>query len=529
MAIIEGTTGSDILAGTAEADTLTPHGTTIPGGRDVLRGFDGGDTYDLRRSAAVPIYNFLIDDRGTDGAVDTITNVGKLYQSASLGYVGYATAIRINDTLIFHAPSKPHRFRDAANPAYDIKIKDQYGDGHIETMQAGGVTYNLVSGSLGTASEDIMAGTNQADGFVADDGDDWMFGNGGRDTLEAGGGDDVVFGGNGGDTIRAGAGNDEVFGEAGHDRMWLGDGGDQARGGAGNDRIRGEAGGDWILGGDGDDRIFGGAGNDSLTGEAGDDLLVGGKEGDSYNFSFRQGEAGWGHDVMRDAGNAPSYRNIDTIKLGGFYGPSDDSSTDAFARVSFARDGMDMMIVADDGLASIRVEKMFDANQNRWFIETLELGAGYWEPLVFQILNGEVDAIGDDRDYVSGLYRGAANELLFGTAGKDLIYGDAGTNFIWTGGGADTLIYKANDNESWGGYGGGLSHDIVEDFNIARDRLDFSEIATVTSLAQLTIGQDAGGDATIAWNSGDYEVSSIRIELRGVLQAEVTADLFIFA
>ena len=215
MALITGTTGTDFLIGTDEADILIPLGTTVAGTREVLRGLDGGDTYDLQRSANAGIYNFLIDDRGTDGAVDAITNVGSLYHSASLGYSAYATAVRIGDNLIFHAPSKPYRFHDPAKPSYDIKIKDQYGDGHIETLQAGGVTYNLVMGSVGTDAEDLMAGTGQSDTFSSGGGNDWVFGNGGHDTLNSGAGDDVVFGGAGRDDIRTEAGNDQVFGDAG--------------------------------------------------------------------------------------------------------------------------------------------------------------------------------------------------------------------------------------------------------------------------------------------------------------------------
>jgi len=36
------------------------------------------------------------------------------------------------------------------------------------------------------------------------------------------------------------------------------------------------------------------------------------------------------------------------------------------------------------------------------------------------------------------------------------------------------------------------------------------------------------GDATVYWNSGDFEISSIFIELRDVAMDDVTADLFIF-
>jgi Ca2+-binding RTX toxin-like protein len=528
MAVVTGTTGTDTLIGTDDADVLRPMGTTVAGDREVLRGLDGADIYDLIRNATASTYDFVIDDQGTDGGADALVNVGKLYQSASLGYAAYASAVRIGDDLIIHTPSKPHRFRDPAQPDYDIEIRNHYGSGHVETLQSGGITYALVAGPTGTALADFMVGTNAADSFSSGAGDDWLFGNGGWDVLTTGAGHDTVFGGNGRDDIRAGAGNDILFGDRGNDQLRSGDGADRAEGGTGSDRIWGGAGADWLSGGDGRDIIRGGAGQDNLTGSAGNDLLIGGKEGDTYRFAARAGDPGWGDDVIRDAGNAASYKNADTIELSGLYGPSDGNAAEAFARLSFARSGDDMLLTVDDGLSSLRAENMFHADTARWDIETLELQAGYWSPIVFQILNGAADAIGDDRDAANGGYGGAANELMFGSEADDDFFGDAGTNFIWTGAGADTLIYKENDSANWGGYGGGQSHDIVEDFDIAADKLDFREIKSVTSLADLTVGQDADGNATIRWASGDFQVSSILIELRGVDIADVSSDIFVF-
>ena len=71
-----------------------------------------------------------------------------------------------------------------------------------------------------------------------------------------------------------------------------------------------------------------------------------------------------------------------------------------------------------------------------------------------------------------------------------------------------------------------VSHDIVEDFDIAADRLDFREVET--SFGALTLGEDSDGDAIIQWSSGNTEEANILIELRGVALADVTADLFLF-
>ncbi len=532
MAQISGTTGADTLVGTGGDDILIPLGTSAAGQRDVLRGLDGADIYDLRRAGSGGVYDFIIDDRGTDGAVDSIINAGALYQSASLGYQDWATALRSGDNLILHLPSRPYRFHSPGAPAYDIRIKDHFGAGTIETIEAGGTTYNLSTTAIGTAVADIMAGNNRADSLSANAGDDWMFGNGGRDRLDAGAGNDYVFAGRGRDSVTAGDGDDRVFGDQGNDRIWLGAGNDRGEGGDGRDVIRGEDGNDWLRGEAGNDRIFGGNGADVLEGGEGDDRLFGGRDGDVYNFSAPDPASGWGHDIIREAANGPS-RVHDRISLAGFYGPSSGSSDEAFARLAFLRDGADMVISADDGTSTIRVLDMFGGNWKRGFIEQVEFSAGYWAKPLFQVLAAGRDAIGDDRGQPLYEYGGAANEIIFGSDAGETIFGDAGVNFIWTGAGADTLIYKENDPTLWYDgtyyYGLGDSHDIVQDFDVTQDRLDFTEIASVTSLADLTITAQADGDALIHWDSGRFDVADITIELRGVTQAEVTADLFLFA
>lgn len=534
MATLTGTSGTDTLIGTAGNDVLVPLGTSQAGAREILRGLDGADTYDLRRGGPSGYYDFLIDDRGTDGAADSIVNVGGFYASASLGYRAWATAVRQGDDLVIHTPSTPARFHSPARPAYDIRIKDHYGVGQVETLQAGGVTYNLVTGTTGTATEDLMAGSRAADSLSAGAGDDWIFGNGGRDVLNAGAGNDVVFGGAGRDGIVAGAGSDTVFGGSGGDRIRLGAGNDQGYGEAGNDRILGQGGNDWLIGGDGNDVLRGGAGGDVIRGDAGDDLLIGGRGGDIYEFSAPDPANGWGHDVIREAGNRPvGTSGMDRVSLSGLYGPPSGTTADAYARLAFLRVGSDMEIRLDGGQSTILVQNMFSANPARWFVEQIVLKAGYWNAPLFQILSVGKDAIGDDRGAPLYEYSGAANEIIFGSDAGEQIYGDAGTNFIWTGAGADTLIYKENDGSVWFDgtyyYSDGGSWDIVQDFDVMQDRLDFSQIASVTSLADLTIGQDAQGDATIFWDSGRFDVADILIELRGVTMAEITADLFIFA
>ncbi len=526
MALVTGTAEADRLVGTGGDDTLTSSGTSDVTEWDVMIGRNGADTYDLYNITGGTIKNFIIDDRGSDGALDRIVNAGALYQSASLGYSAWASATREGANLVLHLPSKPYRFRDPAKPEYNIRIVDHYADAAVESITAGGVAYQLATGDIGSAVADIMAGADIGDTVKAKAGNDVVFGNGGNDLLKLGTGDDTAFGGDGKDKIVAGSGNDRVYGGAQNDVIKGNEGNDWIHGEAGYDRIRAGDGADYVTGDAGSDRIWGDAGADTLNGGLGDDRLVGGKAGDLYQFDRGAPGEGWGHDTIRDVGNKASYLNEDTIELRGFYGASSGTRGEAYDGVSFARDGLDMVIAADGVASSITVVDMFHDNHNRFFIENLEFNGAYWEPLSFKFRDGGYQSISDDRDNGDPLRPSIYNEVLFGTDAADAIFGGVGTNFVWTGAGEDVLIYKRGDAGAHGDYVRAVSHDIVEDFDIGADVLDFREVAT--TFGALTLGEDADGDATIQWSSGTIEEANILIELRGVALADVTEDLFLF-
>ncbi len=450
-------------------------------------------------------------------------------QTANLGYVGYVSAVRVGDDLQIVTPYKPNEFRDPAKPSYDITIVDHYAGEQVEVLVAGGIAYNLPIGSRGTAQADLMAGTDFADTLLAGAGDDYVLGNGGDDKIAGGGGNDYLFGGDD---------NDQIAGQSGDDRIYGGTGLDIAKGGGGNDFLYmedgndkgiGQAGNDYIYGQNGNDTLLGGGGVDMLSGGRGNDVMKGGTGGDTYRYGYDVDNFGSmsdaGHDVIYDKGEVATTASYDRIELFGFYGPSDGSTGQAFARLSFDRVGKDMVIDVDGGAGSITVRNQF-ANGNTQ-IEQLHFNAAYWTPLEFQILDGAKVNIGDDRRYPTG-YGGELNEVLFGTDGNDFVFGNSGTNFIWLGAGADTLIYKEVDPQILFGLGGGAANDIVEDFDIAEDVMNFTEMPGL-NMSSLTITDNADGDAVVYWDSGTFEISDIQIELRGVTAAELTADHFIFA
>ena len=54
------------------------------------------------------------------------------------------------------------------------------------------------------------------------------------------------------------------------------------------------------------------------------------------------------------------------------------------------------------------------------------------------------------------------------------------------------------------------------------------ELLDGLTLADLTISDNEAGNATVYWDSGDFEISDISIELRGVTAATLTEDHFVF-
>jgi Ca2+-binding RTX toxin-like protein len=528
MATITGTTSIDSLIGTAADDIFLPLGVGLNGAADFMSGGDGADLYDLTRSASTISHRYIIDDNGLNGAGDSIIGPGALVQTASFGYIAFATALRDGDDLIIVTPYKPHRFRKPAIPSYEITIVDHFAGEAVETMVAGGVTYQLATGPLGSGFGDIMAGTNLGDVFNARGGDDYMTGNDGDDRLNAGKGNDMLFGDNGDDVLLAGQGDDRAYGGTGNDTVKGGGGADFLYLGVGNDIGRGGGGNDYIYGQNGNDRLIGGAGNDILSGGRGDDVMVGGTGSDVYRYDYDSINLGSlneaGHDIINDRGAPAAGGDLDRIELFGYYAPGAGTLAEAFSRLAFEKIGNDMRMITDGGTGSITVRNQFANNNSE--IEELAFNAGYWTGLRFKILDGATTNIGDDRRYGDGT-GGERNELLFGTDGDDQVFGNSGTNFIWLGAGADTLIYKESDPQILNGIGGGAVNDIVMDFDVTMDQMDFTEIKGL-SMADLTIANNAAGNAVVSWDSNDIEISDIFIELRGVSAAQITVDHFVF-
>ncbi len=511
MAEIFGTTGDDILSSF--------------GGTDYLSGGDGMDTYALSQGAGGS--TVTIEDMGQDGAIDTITGGRGLYSSASFGYESWATAERIDDDLIITLPGQPSRFRKPGYGELTIEITDQYAGGAVEYLEMGGVSYRLADSFVGTIENDIIAGTSGRDiiesyagndfidagagndKVLSGDGDDVVFGGEGRNVIKTGDGNDLVFSGTGNDTIITGAGNDRVDAGDGNNKVVTGAGNDQVSTGDGDDLVKGGSGDDVIDAGDGNNTVYGGSGNDRIVTGSGDDVLIGGTGGDTYVIS----SLGSDFDTIIDTGNAAlkSYGwltwNMDEVEF------TDFSSLDE------AKHSLDIQISVND-LTLTYWNAATPGVSGQISVQDHFLGAKYaLEQVDFGV--GGVSAIyhiaqlsGDDYTYsVHGGSDAGGNDIVLGTVGGDKIYGGLGGDIMVGGGGADLYIF--HDEEDGGG-----STDLILDFDITDDLLDFSDIKGL-DFSGVTISNSAYGNALISTAYGLVELVDVAFDT-------VSEDAFVF-
>ncbi|MEJ2406667.1 MAG: calcium-binding protein [Candidatus Thiodiazotropha sp.] len=265
-----------------------------------------------------------------------------------------------------------------------------------------------------------------------------------------------------------------------------------------------------------DDTLIAGAGNDTLSGGSGNDLLDGGTGDDQMNAgtgndTFRIGE-GEGHDTVDCADGG-----FNTLQLTGLL---------TVDRLSYLRDGLDLVIQIDDGsLQSIRVlnhfsstvsqlDQIVDASGTTLTAAAItallpgdsssDTGGTYDNEITGDALDnqlygtaaadlisgeGGADTIfgfqGDDRllggdgnDYLSGGNGsndpGDGNDQLVGGAGNDTLFGEGGDDILTGGLGDDKYYYKAGGGQdSIDNTGGGF--DGIFFLDVASDRLSFHQ------------------------------------------------------
>ncbi|GAB2884049.1 hypothetical protein GCM10027180_12950 [Microbulbifer echini] len=461
-ATLIGGSGDDTLV--ADTDTWSGTASTLAGGtgNDTLYGSFGDDIYQFNLGDGK---DTLIERRegenfsNVDPSMDTL-QFGAGINSADLEFIRQGDDLHIRHLNGTDEIAISNWFRE---PNDHFKInRFEFADGTVLT-DADLETQMVTLGTDGVDSwtgyrdlnEKVFAGggddkvwgrtgNDELHGEAGDDyldgeeGDDRLFGGDGVDNLVGRVGNDYLEGGLKGDTLQGGEGADQLFGQDGEDSLFGGEGDDLLDGGADNDYFEAGEGKDTLLGGSGDDQLSGGAGDDELTGGTGNDTYVFG--------------AGDGHDVIH---------NSDGGSDGVYFasGLTED-------RLTFTRDGDDLLILIDDGSSdSVRVKNHFLGGEasidwvqpfgtsmiNTTRINQLVAGEqnGDFDNVITGSNNGEQLGGTNNQDLIQGL---DGDDIIFGAGGNDQIEGGEGAdqlyggNGSYTGSGDDVIIGGAGND-----------------------------------------------------------------------------------
>ncbi len=345
-----------------------------------------------------------------------------------------------------------------------------------------------------------------------------------------------------------------------NDTMRLGAGDDKAWGRAGDDVMHGEGGNDYLDGEAGNDTIYGGAGNDQLMGGTGNDLLFGGTGDDKYVYKL-----GDGVDTIDNTGGGND---------GVFFSGGIDE-----ARLTFSRDGDDLLILVDENVEqsvrvlghflggdkaisyvqpdggflinAARIAQIVAAGDVPGGFDTLvegttageQLAGGQGRDLLRGLAGNDTlfgmggdDQIegGDGNDYLSGgngSQSGSGNDILIGGAGNDVLDGEDGDDHLTGGTGDDQYYYRANGgvdviDNTGGGFDGAFF------IGIARTRLSFHrEGDDLLILVDGDLGQQVkvidhfiGGDFAIDYVQPDGGSYITTAQIVGLLTALPAVD-----
>jgi Ca2+-binding RTX toxin-like protein len=474
---IVGNAGHDTIQGGASADTFTggsgndtfvfakPNDST-PVFRDTITDFNTGiDTIDL---SAMRIGNLDFTQQGSyilnttaDGQDFVLEIFGTVAASdfvlGARALVGTAGA----DTLIASNLDDTLDGQGEADQLYGLSGNDSY---RVDT-QLDVVFENLGEGTdLVTSSADFYLYAN-IENLILESGAGDIFGVGNdlANLLTGNEGANLLLGGQGDDTLSGGAGNDIVYGEGGADTLSGGEGIDYLIAGTGNDDLDGGDGADALYGEDGDDILVGGASFDT-------DILVGGAGNDILDGIGNQSDPEY--DLM-DGGDGNDTYWIDT---------GDDLT---FEAVGGGNDTVHADILVPNAGAYLYAN-----------VENL-------------VLEGTT-AFGVGNELANMLTGSASGNWLLGGAGNDRITGAAGNDVLFGEGGADTFVF-----------GAGSGQDVIGDFAVAQDVIEFA--AYFTSFAQVQTNMiQVGNDGAINLGNGEL------IVLHGVTMASLTAANFTF-
>ncbi len=355
------------------------------------------------------------------------------------------------------------------------------------TGDAAGDIYASVENILGSGHNDVILGLANANDLFGHTGNDRLIGRGGDDRLFGGTGDDTLIGGLGADVLNGGPGNDTAsyefatagvradlisfggnLGEAAGDSYFgienlIGTSGvDTLLGDNGVNILRGLSSNDRLIGRDGADRLFGDNGNDALNGGLGADFLNGGAGSDTAAYDF-----------------AAAGLRVDMIFTGNNLG---EAAGDQYVSIENLSGSSNRDVLLGNHAANA-------------------INGGGGNDLLFGRGGNDIMRGGNGADEIHG---GGNDDRIYGGSGADRLYGE---------GGEDTFFFENN----WGS-------DRIFAFEDNVDTIDFSMVAGITSLSDLSFSAGAGF-TLIDYSSGTGWTGTIQVD--GVTEAQLTND-FVF-
>lgn len=326
-------------------------------------------------------------------------------------------------------------------------------------------------------------------------------------------------------------------------------------------RLEGFDGNDTINGGGGDDIIIGGEGVDQITGGKGRDTFVFTQGGQMIISDFTFGE-----DRLQLTGQNPLAKSV---AVGGI----DVLINSLGADLTITQLDLTPVATLTNGLTQLG--KLFSKTWSKEAVtyvgtEAVDQMEGNKDANVMlgQEGNDRIDGGGGDddidgddgddrlnggggkdtlhggtgRDILAGggandvLYGGSDADTLRGGGGKDLLDGGSGRDTMTGGGGAD--IFVLSDNRDSGNIGG-LIGDLITDFNVFEDKLDFSGfiqagIPVTKAALSLKKVMERGADASFtlllddASSNGKIEVATLEFA-KGTTKENVLKKLKLIA
>lgn len=424
----EDDSGDNTVLGTGADETFD-----LTSGNDVIRGFNGSDTY---RIGFQSIGNDTIDDRGGVGS-DTVVfqaNVLSDFQISQDNGDFVFTNTNNGDELRVVDSIESYQFLDTTFTRDDLLA-------FVEATDAGGV--------IGTTGDDTFAGTEDRDVYSGLSGNDTVDGFGGADLLRGNDGDDVLRGGADDDRLEGGQGEDVLEGGTGNDLLIAGDTSETPSALRSSNTLRGNSGNDELIGGWRADTLEGGSGDDIMRGDFGADTYEGGTGNDIFvdtdGDSIYRYNLGDGDDLILDDSGTSSSIDTDIIE----FGPGITAADITFSFVQVEDTSFTDFFSFEDGQVAIRADIAGGGSI------TFSGGGATFNPIAgsFELRFDDGSTLTADEitaalrvessadQVIAGISR-FSNDTLSGGAGDDTFFGNRGDqSFVFgVGDGQDTVL-----------------------------------------------------------------------------------------